>query len=386
MVNSVDTQKAVNTKQYAPDTKIDAKGARVGQGSSATSGETPPLEQPTKEAMAGALASLDAFLSGNGSVDVEVLLVQVTVAMRDTEAGNQKAKINTDQEAKKAQMKEKEAKLEEAQRKMDEAEAKKKSGSLIDKIKLAFEWIAAAIAIAVAVVMIATGVGAVVGAMLIAAAVTSLVMAVDSTVQAATGKGIAGNLAMAFGASEEEAAKADMGFRISLAVLGIAFAIGSGGAGAVSAARSAVSAGVKAADTARVAGETAVTVAKQAANAAKSAFTAALRESSGALTQGAKLARGAASTAEATQAAGAAATDIARNAVQYEETNLRAEAKKLESEAKSHEAMMQMLDDLIDQALARLMASSDRFNLMLDDITETMADRGNTLSRARFAG
>lgn len=386
MVNSVDTPKTVGAKQFASDTKVDTKENKVGQGNGAVNGETPPPQQPTKEALAGALASLDAFLSGNGSVDVDVLLVQVTVAMRDTEAGSQKAKINNDQEAKKAQMKEKEAKLEEAQRKMEEAKAKKESGSLIDKIKLAFEWIGAIVAIAVAAVMIATGVGAVVGAMLIAAAVTSLIMAVDSTVQMATGHGIAGSIALATGASEEEAAKADMGFRISLAVLGIAFAIASGGAGAISAARSAVSAGVKAADTARVAGETAMNVAKQAASAAKSAFTTALRESAGAMSQGAKLARGAASATEATQAAGAAATDVARSAVQYEETNLRAEAKKLESEAKTHEALMQMLDDLIDQALARLMASSDRFNLMLDDITEAMADRGNTLSRARFAG
>ena len=37
-------------------------------------------------------------------------------------------------------------------------------------------------------------------------------------------------------------------------------------------------------------------------------------------------------------------------------------------------------------ALARLMASSDRFNAILDDIVESMNDRGNTMSKARFAG
>ena len=47
---------------------------------------------------------------------------------------------------------------------------------------------------------------------------------------------------------------------------------------------------------------------------------------------------------------------------------------------------MQMLDDMIDAALARLMASGDRFAAMLDGISDAMQDRGNTLSRARFQG
>lgn len=316
----------------------------VGKGWNEETGGVPEVTQ--LQSFAGALASLTAFTKGNLQGDVEVLLVQITVAMRDAEATNQKSKINTDQEAKKAQLKEKEAKLEEAQRKLEEAERKKNSGSLIDKIKLAFEWLGAILAIAAAAVMIATGAGAVVGGLLMAAAVTSLVMAIDSTVAMATGRGIAGHIAAAAGASEEEIAKADMGFRISLAVLGILFSIGAGVGSAVNAATS----------------------------------------TAHAVSQGVRIAQRAVSIAQTSHTLASTGTNVASTVVKYEETELRAEAKSLEAKTKADEAVMQMLDDMIDQALARLMASSERFNQILDEITDAMADRSNTLSRARFAG
>lgn len=378
-----DNPQVVNTDQYNKDLKFDRKGPDVGKGMGAGSGDVPPTGIPGSNANA-ALASLSAFISGSGNVDTEVLLVQVAVAMRDTEALTHEKKIKGDQEAKRAELKEKEAKLEEAQKKIEEAEEKRKSGSLIDKIKLAFEWLGAIIAIAAAAILIATGVGAVVGAALIVAATVALVMAIDSTVAMANdGIGIAGSIAKAAGASEEEIAKADMGFRISLAVVGILAAVVSGGASVIGAAKSAVGAGVKAGQTAYKAGDAVMDAAK---TAAKEAFMTTWRASGSAMSQGARTAQQVASASEATIAAGSAGADIGKSVITAEATTLRAEAKELEADAKRYEAMMQMLDDFIDQALARLMAASDRFNAILDGITEAMSDRGDTLSRARFTG
>jgi len=359
-----------NTNQYTSDVNFDPKKAGIGSGAIGQAGDAPP--PVPQETVANALASLTAFMSGGAGIDVDVLLVQIAVAMRDTEATNQKAKINTDQESKKLQLKEKEEKLQEAQKKLDEAEAKRKSASIWDKIKLAFEWIGAAIAIALAAVMIATGVGAVVGGLLIAAAITAIIMAIDSTVSHATGMGMAGHAAYAVaikqGKTEEEAkeaaSKADMGFRIALAVVGIALAIASGGAGIVSSVKSAVDAG------------------RTVAQGIKEAFTLANQM----LSQGAKLARQAISIAETANMVGSAVTNAGSSATRSEATKLSGEAKQIEAQTKTDEALIQMLDDLIDQALSRLMASSDRFNTILDDIVEAMNDRGNTMSKARFAG
>jgi hypothetical protein len=374
----------LNTNQYTNDVNLDPKKAGIGSGAIGQSGEAPPTVP--QETIANALQSLTAFMSGGAQVDVDVLLVQVAVAMRDAEAGNQKAKINTDQETKKLQLKEKEEKLVEAQKKMDEAEAKRKSASIWDKIKLAFEWIGAALAAALAVVMIATGVGAVVGAALLVAAVAAIVMAVDSTVQQATGMGIAGNIAFldakANGKTDEEAkaaaSKADMGFRIAIAVIGIVATIVAGGAGAAGAFKSAIDAGKTAAQVGNSV--------KDIVLAAKSAFFEALRASAQTLSQTATMAREGLEIASVVNSLGTIATTTGGSVTRAEATQASGEAKKLEARAKEDEAVIQMLDDLIDQALSRLMAASDRFNTILDDIVEAMNDRGDTMSKARFAG
>lgn len=316
---------------------VEQKQSTVGNGISGVGGEAPPA--PAGDSVANAIKSLSGFMSSASSkTDVAVLLVEVAVTMRDAEALTQKSKINSDQETKRAQMKEREGKLEEAAKKLDKVQHM----SIWDKIKLAFQWIAAAIATAVAAVMIATGVGAAVGVALMAAAVTAVVMAVDATVAKATGHGIAGNIAKAAGASPEAIAKADMGFQIATMVVGLAAAVGSLGAGIASSATSLSS-------------------------------------------QLAKTVSNVLSAIDKVASVGSAVTTIGSAVAKKEETDTRADAKRLESQAKTDEALMQVLDDAIDQALQRLKASSDRFNQILDDIVSGLNDRSNTLSRARFS-
>jgi hypothetical protein len=359
----------------------------VGKGALSGAGIVPPTPEGTgdKPDLTNALKSLTAFMTGKSSIDVEVLLVQVAVAMRDTEATTQKTKINTDQETKKAQMREKEHKLEESAKKLE----KQQNGSIWEKIKLAFEWLGAMLAVALAVIASVASLGG--ASALIVAAVAAVALVINSTVTQATGQGIMGNIVLAAGGSKEEAAKADMGFQIAVAVIGIAGAVTGSGLGKAvkdiaqtimdsamatlgkvipSLAKTGTDAAAKGADAlAKTAGS--ADDALNAANlGAKEAMAAEKLISTGA-------------TANAGLTATSAVVDTGVKTVA---ADLRAEAKRLEAKAKASEAIMQGLDDMIDQALSRLMASSERFNAILDEITSAMSDRGNTLSRARFAG
>lgn len=359
----------------------------VGKGALSGAGIVPPTPEGTgdKPDLTNALKSLTAFMTGKSSIDVEVLLVQVAVAMRDTEATTQKTKINTDQETKKAQMREKEHKLEESAKKLE----KQQNGSIWEKIKLAFEWLGAMLAVALAVIASVASLGG--ASALIVAAVAAVALVINSTVTQATGQGIMGNIVLAAGGSKEEAAKADMGFQIAVAVIGIAGAVTGSGLGKAvkdiaqtimdsamatlgkvipSLAKTGTDAAAKGADAlAKTAGS--ADDALNAANlGAKEAMAAEKLISTGA-------------TANAGLTATSAVVDTGVKTVA---ADLRAEAKRLEAKAKASEAIMQGLDDMIDQALSRLMASSERFNAILDEVTSAMSDRGNTLSRARFAG
>jgi hypothetical protein len=381
--NNPDLQN-VQRNQAAPAESV-GKGALSGQGI------VPPSPGKTGEKpdMSNALKSLAAFMSGNAAIDVDVLLVQVAVAMRDTEATTQKSKINTDQETKKAQMREKEHKLEESAKKLE----KQQNGSIWEKIKLAFEWLGAMLAVALAVIAAVASLGG--ATALIVAAIAAVALVIDSTVQQATGQGIMGNIVLAAGGTKEQAAQADMGFKIAVAVIGITGAISGTGLGkavkdiASSILDSAMSAIGKAIPALAKTGADAVT--KGADAAAKTAST--LASTADDALNAAKLvakeaivAQNMVNTGSTANAALSATSTVVDTGVKTVAADLRADAKRLEAKAKSDEAFMQGLDDMIDQALSRLIASSDRFNAILDEITAAMSDRGNTLSRARFAG
>lgn len=345
----------------------------VGAGNAVRAAQVPPVD--TKSA-GGASLTADIRLSfanfgvNLSPVNTEILLAQVAVAMRDAETAAQKGKIDVDTNKKQAAAADKQAKLEEAQTKFEEAQKKKESASLIDKIKLAFEWVGAILAVAIAAVMIATGVGAVVGAALMIGAITAVVMAIDSTVKAATdGKfGIASGIGKAmsetfgFEFDAEKAAKADMGFSIALAGIGILTAVFSLGAGFMNAGKavgSAAGTAAKVADSVADAADTALKAKKMAANVLN--------------------------TANTVNDIGTASANAASTAYTFEASKASSEAKDLQGKAKIDQAMMEQLNEMIDQALARMMAAGDRFNQILDGIMEAVNDRGNSLSRARFS-
>ena len=266
--------------------------------------------------------------------------------------------------------------------------------------------------------------------LLLSAAVVAIVMAIDSTVAMANGEGqgmfaqaayadAKSRMGMTDAEAKEYAGKVDMGVKIAMAVVGIALAIASGGSSLVNGVKNiaqAGAAGAKAGMTAAKTADDAVSIAKtikDIASAVKTAFTEVRQayktaqeladlgkdvsatvtklanltgKTTDQIEKGVKIAGTTTRVASAMQEAGTIGADVSSSALKYQATEKSADAKTLSASAKADEAVMQMIDDMIDQALSRLVASGDRFSAMLDSITDSIQDRSNTLSRAQFKG
>lgn len=289
----------------------------------------------------GLTAALQSFAPANLGSDFETRLAEVTDKLKATTTEAEKNRVNNEMETKRINIEENQARMKEAQDKMDEAEAKAKSGNIWDKIALAFQFLGAIIMAALGAVLIATGVGTAAGALMVAGAALMLLSAVNSVVAQTSedGLGIAGSIAKAAGADMETAGKADMGFGISLAIVTAIVAIAA----------------------------TVVT-----GGAAGSALVSTIQN---VLNVGSQIANAGSATAGAVSAG-----------INADAAVIRKEATEIQAKGKEQEAFMQQLDDLIDQALTMLMAANDRFNAIMDSVTEMVQDTGNTLSNTRFAG
>jgi hypothetical protein len=268
---------------------------------------------------------------------LEVMLLETTTKLKEMEESAQKDKVKVDQEAKRSQLAEKADKLKEAETKIQEAIDKRNSASIWDKIKIGFQALGALIAI-VAGILIAP-VCPLAGGCLIAVGIIGMVMVVDSIIKETTssGLGMIGHLAKACGASDEEAAWADLGFSCALALASIILSI----------------------------------VAMRPDQMAQGIIN---------MTQAVT------SIASGVIAIGIGAGDITTGLIKYEAAKLDAEGKKQQAEGQEMQALIQQLDDFIDQALQRLMASSDRFNQMLEDLMSAIQDSAKTTAKAKFTG
>ncbi|MBB3950333.1 type III secretion system translocon subunit SctE [Aureimonas jatrophae] len=356
----------------------------VGSGINGGDGTLPP---PTPEA---ALAEFNSVMAAMGitmsTKSSEILIAEVAVSMRDTQSANEKGKIELDQKTMKGLLADQQAKIEEAERKQAEANEKKESASTADKIKLAFEWLGAAIAVAVAVVMIATGVGAVVGALLLAAALTAIVMAIDSTMKMTdeNGLGMVGQGEMARGQSLKDAKKADMIFGITMAVAGAVFSIAGGGAGVANAAKQAVQAGVQAGRIVYDITGSALQATKAALSVSKDVFMASLKAGQASLELSMKITQKALDAAQDVTALGTSASNVASSIQRNQASIAEAGVKRAEGEAKEIDALMMQINDMLDQAFARLFAAGNQFSQMMDSIMEAKQDRAATLTNFKF--
>ncbi|WP_444932429.1 hypothetical protein ACJJIF_21845 (plasmid) [Microbulbifer sp. SSSA002] len=182
----------------------DVKGAgKVGPGALASVGGTPMIatiafaQHITRLSNSLTQVGSDTPLTTSSFQDIEVLVASVLDKMQGTQEAVEKNKVNLTQAKQKGALQDKAIKLEESIRKQEEAEKKQKGLSIWQKISLAFQWIAAAISIVAGSILAVIPGLQVVGAFMIAAGVVQLAMAIDATVQAATGRSIAGHIAAA---------------------------------------------------------------------------------------------------------------------------------------------------------------------------------------------
>lgn len=327
-----------------------SSGDKVGGGSlSETSSPVPDVRSQSPEFKA-MMAALIAFEPELGTVDQEVLLAEVISKLKDTQNANDKEGIKADTARKQAAISEQKEKLNQAEKKQAEAEEKQKSASIWDKIKLAFQFLAAAISIVVGSILVATGAGTALGLLMIAGGVIGIVQGIDSALKQSTGFGMAGLAAKARGESDEKARQDD--FITGMVMTGVSVVIGI--------ATIAVSV-----TSVKSIADAAVDIGTKAAE-----FAASIQKAANVATQVSNLAT--------------AVGDVGAGAVRYMASELSTDATKLRAEGKRSEASMKVLDDMIDQAIARMVANGDRFNQMLDGMMDALQDKSRSLTQAQF--
>ncbi|SFL15582.1 type III secretion system translocon protein, YopB/IpaB/SipB family [Pseudovibrio ascidiaceicola] len=323
----------------------DVKGAgKVGSGALASVGGTPMIatiafaQHITRLSNSLTQVGPETPLTTSSFQDIEVLVASVLDKMQGTQEAVEKNKVGLTQAKQKGALQDKAIKLEESIRKQEEAEKKQKGLSIWQKISLAFQWIAAAISIVAGTILAVIPGLQVVGAFMIAAGVVQLAMAIDATVQAATGRSIAGHIAVAAGADEETVMKVDIAMKVVAAVVGITLA------------------------------------------AASFFIPGAQAGSVGAMIQAIS------SITSAIIQIGSSAGAIAAGAVSYTASQDVAQSKELQADAADLDAFIQLLSQIIDQLLSILTKAGEQFADALDGTVSSMNERADTLSRTKFAG
>ncbi len=303
--------------------------------------DVPGADQATYSANFGGI-SITISLPSMNKADFEVLLLEALSKMRDMQAKSQNETITMNAEMKQTAIGEKQQAYDEAQAEMDSAKEKMENASIWDKVKLAFQALGAILSIALGAILIATGVGAVAGGLLIAAGAVGLFMVLDAALQMGTGFGVAGGIAKLANASDETAQKADMGFRIGMAVVQVVLS---------------------------VAAMFAMPNPKQLVDVATSLQANLMR------------------MINATQAGisiASAGGDVGASVVRYEAAGQQAAGMERQAEGKEMEALIKGLDDMIDQAIQSMIATLDRFNTSLDELSDTLSQRNASIVKIQF--
>lgn len=379
----------VNTQQT--NQVVDPKDAKVGTGSINSSGPAPLAQQAYQSVLAG----LSQFTPKIGSSDAEAVLASVAVKMKEVMSENDTDRMVKDQETKRLALQDKTAKLEEAEKKIEEAASK--GSNIWGRVALAFQAISAIALVAGGIAMCFIPSMQVTGAGMIASGSIMAVMAVDSTVKEFTGgTGIVGSIAKAGGADDKTVMALDLAFTCTLAVASVAVGLLSMGIGAglalltnaaantaatvTSVTAASVSAGTSTGASAASTATTGAAVgASVVSNAAMASATISANTTASVVVAGS-------SGVGAVSGSVSAGAQVAQSVNNYETAEIRQDAAEANAEGSEISAAMQLLDDMVDQALASLMGSSERFAGMLDSITDMMKDRGDTLSQMKFSG
>lgn len=385
---------------------------QIGQGSINQQGGVPDV--PSGIGAAAVISFSIIFASASfapkRSGDVEITLAEVSATLKDTREKTSLESINANQEKVRTSQKEQQSKLSERKEKIEQAIADDKKSAIAKFFSRLFEAIALAFTYIMAGIALATGVGAGMGALLLAGAIAMTVAFANTITQDATGLGIAGNIAKSMGKSDEEIAKADkifgeamMGITIALAVVTIGAQLAPSvlqaaakgfaniAAKALNSATSmtdeAVATGTRFSKLAGKLGEKAFklerlvegtlgkTLDKAVDLTTKSTVNANLR-----------LFRSFTNVGDAVTQMGAGTTSIVSGTITYGAQRREAEAKELEAEGQELDAVMKTLESLIDMALDMLMNANQISNEMIDSAMQSLNDRASSLSKNMFAG
>ncbi len=207
-----------------------ATGTSAGAGSAGNMSATPDVR--SSGATGGSATqnnvtnSINALAPEVGSKENLQNLGDATNMLQKTTAESNAEKLKADAEKQKQLAEEKKAQADEAAKKAEEARKQAEGTKWWGVFKSVLNWIGSVVQIAAGIALIATGAGAAVGALMLAGGIAGLVNAIDSTVKQATGGlGILGSIAKKFGASEETAAKWDLGLSIAMSVVQVGTSI-----------------------------------------------------------------------------------------------------------------------------------------------------------------
>ena len=195
----------------------------TGSGSAAGTGATPEAKSGGSSGSA-TKSNIDNSIAGlappGSAADNVQDLSDTTNEISKVTNESDKERIKADAERQKQVAEERKAKADEVAKQTDEARKQAESTKWWGVFKSVLNWVGSVVQIAAGVALIATGAGAAVGALMIAGGTAGLLNAIDSTVKLATGgTGLLGTLAKWGGASDETAAKWDMGFTITMGVV-----------------------------------------------------------------------------------------------------------------------------------------------------------------------
>lgn len=372
----------------------------IGQGTLNQTGSVPDV--PTGLGAASIISFSIIFASSSfapkRSGDVEITLAEVSVTLKDTREKTSLESVNANQEKVRTSQKEQQSKLEERKEKIEKSIADDKKSAIAKFFSRLFEALALVFTYIMAGIAMATGVGAGMGALLIAGAIAMTISFANTVAQDATGLGIAGNIAKSMGKSDEEIAKADkvfgeamMGITIALSVLTIGAqlapsvmnAVAKGFAAiAVKAFGDIASAGERGGQFGMKMAELALKINDKGLAFAKAIQGTVTETSSATL----RTVRMVANVGDAVTQIGAGTTSVVTATITYDSQKRMAEAKELEAEGQEIDAIMKTLESLIDMALEMLMNSNQISNEMMDAAIQSENDRASSLSKNMFAG
>lgn len=348
---------------------VTQSGPTAGVSSAVAAGYVPDAVVQSYEGITQSLSKFFPALTGD---KIDILIAEASLKLKEIVGKTETQELNAKEEQKRQNAIEQRAKAEDSQKKLDEAQeaaAKAKKSGLFGKI---FGGIALALSVVAAGLLLASGVGAPLAAVIVVGVVASVALYADGYVAEANGTGIFGTIATSImeargfsdEAIEEHSAKWDKigrGVMIALMVVSVVVTFG---ATAASSAGSAASTGVNSATTATTGASTATTVGGVSIGSAQSAVT----------------------ILQAGTTIGASTATMITAKRAFDAANFQADAQDAQAQLTEMQALNQLLDDFIDQILARVSATNSQFNAMLDDVVTSIKDRGDTLARAKFAG